>query len=79
MGWEPSEGNPQWVEVALDASNNGDNVTNKNLGRKVGNRHKVPVKQWNKWSNHAKRVFNDVYMALRVSQPRAASLGCARR
>ncbi len=43
-------------------------MTNKNLGRKVGNKHKVPKKQWNKWSNHAKRVFNDVYMALRISK-----------
>ena len=42
-------------------------MTNPNLGRKVGNRHKVPKKQWTKWNNHAQRVFNDVYKALRPS------------
>ena len=42
-------------------------MTNPNLGRKVGNKHKVPKKQWNKWTNHACRVFNDVYQSFRHS------------
>ncbi len=50
---------------------------NPNLGRKVKNRFKVPVKQWRKWNNHAQRVFNQVHVALRpsmqaiMSHPRA--------
>lgn len=43
-------------------------MSNPNLGRKVVNRHKVPLKQWNKWSNHAKRVFNWMMMELRPSR-----------
>jgi hypothetical protein len=42
-------------------------VTNANLGRKVKNRFKVPVKMWNRWSNHARRVFNQVHLELRPS------------
>lgn len=40
---------------------------NQNLGQPVKNKHKVPKKQWNKWSNHARRVFNDMYYSLRPS------------
>ena len=40
---------------------------NQNLGQPVKNKHKVPVKQWNKWSNHARRVFNEMYYSLRPS------------
>jgi hypothetical protein len=42
-------------------------MTNPNLGQPVKNKHKVPVKQWNKWSNLARRVFNDMYYSLRPS------------
>lgn len=42
-------------------------MTNPNLGRKVGNRNKVPKKQWTKWNNHARRVFNDVHKSFRHS------------
>lgn len=42
-------------------------MTNQNLGRKVGNPNKVQKKQWAKWSNHARRVFNDVYKSFRHS------------
>ena len=42
-------------------------MTNQNLGRKVGNPNKVQKKQWAKWSNHARRVFNDVYKSFRPS------------
>lgn len=42
-------------------------MPNPNLGRKVKNRFKVPLKQWNKWSNHARRVFNTVHLSLRHS------------
>lgn len=42
-------------------------MTNPNLGRKVGNKYKVQEKQWAKWSNHARRVFNDVYHDMRPS------------
>lgn len=38
---------------------------NQKLGQPVKNKHKVPVKMWNKWSNHARRVFNDMYYSLR--------------
>lgn len=31
------------------------------------NKHKVPLKQWNKWSNHARRVFNTMMYSLRPS------------
>lgn len=38
---------------------------NPNLGQPVKNRYKVPKKTWNKWSNFARRVFNDVYRSFR--------------
>lgn len=41
---------------------------NVNLGRKVKNRHKVPLKMWNRWSNHARRVFNYLMNELRQSR-----------
>lgn len=40
-------------------------MSNPNLGQPVKNRFKVPVKQWNKWSNHARKVFNQVYLSMR--------------
>lgn len=40
-------------------------MPSKNIGRPVTNRHKVPVKQWRRWSNHAKKVFNDVMQSMR--------------
>lgn len=40
-------------------------MPSKNIGRPVTNRHKVPLKQWRKWSNHAKKVFNDVMYQMR--------------
>lgn len=36
-----------------------------NMGRPVGNRHKVPKKQWAKWTNLGKKVFNEVYENMR--------------
>ena len=39
----------------------------KKLGRPVVNKHKVPKKQWDQWSNEAKRVFNAMYYAMRPS------------
>lgn len=42
-------------------------MTKSNLGQPVKNKHKVPKKMWNKWSNHAKKVFNDMYYSLRPS------------
>lgn len=35
-------------------------MTNANMGRPVGNKFKVPSKQWKKWSNHARKVFNEM-------------------
>lgn len=40
-------------------------MTNVNLGQPVKNKHKVPKKMWNKWSNFARRVFNDVMYGMR--------------
>ena len=40
---------------------------NQNLGQPVKNKHKVPLKTWNKWSNLARRVFNDMMYSLRPS------------
>ena len=40
-------------------------MANQNLGQPVKNKHKVPLKQWNKWSNHARRVFNTMMYSLR--------------
>jgi hypothetical protein len=40
-------------------------MTNVNLGQPVKNKHKVPKKQWNKWSNFARRVFNDMMYSMR--------------
>lgn len=34
-------------------------------GRPVKNRFNVPKKQWDRWSRHARRVFNDVYYSMR--------------
>lgn len=42
-------------------------LPNHNLGQPVKNRFKVPLKQWSKWSNHAKKVFNQLYQAMRPS------------
>lgn len=36
-------------------------------GRPVSNKHKVPKKQWDQWSNEAQRVFNAMYYAMRPS------------
>ena len=38
-----------------------------NMGRPVANKHKVPKRQWDSWSNEAKRVFNTMYYSLRPS------------
>jgi hypothetical protein len=40
-------------------------MNNPNMGRPVTNKFKVPVKQWAKWSNHARKVFNRVYHSMR--------------
>jgi oxalate decarboxylase/phosphoglucose isomerase-like protein (cupin superfamily) len=40
---------------------------NPNLGQPVKNKYDVQKKQWAKWSNHSRRVFNDMYYALRPS------------
>lgn len=45
-------------------------MTNPNLGQPVKNKNKVPVVQWRKWSNHAKRIFNDVFYSMRPSMQR---------
>jgi hypothetical protein len=37
----------------------------KTIGRPVVNKHKVPKKQWDAWSNHARKVFNTMYQSLR--------------
>ena len=37
------------------------------MGRPVVNKHKVPAKQWDSWSNHARKVFNTMYHSLRPS------------
>ncbi len=46
---------------------------NQRLGRAVHNRFKVPLKQWNKWTNHAKNVFNKLYHEMRPSNQWAFS------
>lgn len=38
---------------------------NMKLGHPVKNKNKVPLKKWTRWSNHAKKVFNDLYHELR--------------
>lgn len=38
-----------------------------NMGRPVINKYKVPKKQWDGWSNHARKVFNTMYHNLRPS------------
>ena len=40
---------------------------NRNMGRPVHNRHKVPKVQWDLWSNHARKVFNTLYHSMRPS------------
>jgi len=42
-------------------------MTNSKLGHPVKNRFKVPTKKWRKWSNHAKKIFNDMYHELRLT------------
>lgn len=34
------------------------------MGRPVGNKHRVPKKQWNKWNELARRMFNRMYETL---------------
>ncbi len=43
-------------------------MMNQNLGRKVKNAFKVPRAKWGKWSNHARRVFNQMFRELRDSR-----------
>ena len=38
-----------------------------NIGRPVSNKHGVPQKQWEAWSNHARKVFNTMYYSMRPS------------
>lgn len=38
-----------------------------NMGRPVLNKHKVPQKQWDEWSNHARKTFNTMYHSMRPS------------
>jgi hypothetical protein len=40
---------------------------NPNMGRPVLNKHKVPLKQWRKWPNLAKKVFNNMMESMRPS------------
>jgi len=42
-------------------------MKNSNMGRPVTNKHKVPHKQWNKWSNRARSMFNRMYHSMRPS------------
>lgn len=44
---------------------------NPNMGRPVHNKHKVPMKQWRKWTNLAKKVFNDMMESMRPSMQHA--------
>lgn len=43
-------------------------MRNPNLGQPVKNKYHVPKKQWDKWHNLARRVFNRVYEEMRPSQ-----------
>ena len=38
------------------------------MGRPIGNRHRVPKKQWNKWNPIAQDMFNQMYMSVRHNQ-----------
>lgn len=40
---------------------------NKNMGRPVANRYKVPKTEWAKWSNHARSIFNEMMESMRPS------------
>jgi hypothetical protein len=46
-------------------------LNNPNMGRPVHNKYKVPMKQWNKWSNLAKRVFNNMMETMRPQMQHA--------
>jgi hypothetical protein len=37
------------------------------IGRPVVNKHNVPKRQWEAWSNPARKVFNTMYHSLRPS------------
>lgn len=37
------------------------------MGRPVRNRYEVPKRQWGRWSNLARSVFNKVYSDMRPS------------
>lgn len=43
------------------------NVINPKLGQPVKNKFGVPKRQWDKWHNLARRVFNNVYTSMRPS------------
>jgi len=34
----------------------------------TANTHRVPVKAWRKWTEHARSVFNDIYETYRDNQ-----------
>jgi len=40
-------------------------MASKRMGRPVTNKYNVPKKTWDKWSNHARKVFNDMFHATR--------------
>lgn len=41
---------------------------NPHMGRPVTNKHKVPKKQWDRWSNTARRTFNVLYASMRPNK-----------
>lgn len=38
------------------------------MAKAITNRHKVPAKQWKRWSDHARHVFNAVFAGM-ADQP----------
>lgn len=46
-------------------------MASKSLGRPVGNKYKVPARQWKKWSRLAQKVFNNVFESMRPSMQHA--------
>ena len=40
------------------------------LRRSAGNPYHVPMRQWRKWSEIARRVFNEVYSSMNMNQDR---------
>lgn len=57
--------NCYWATPKQQQRNKRKRMKSTNMGRPVSNKYGVPKKQWSKWSNTAKRMFNRMFYEMR--------------